>query len=272
MNSNFSVRCPVALTATILDLFCGAGGAAYGYQQAGFSVTGIDHEPQPNYVGDAFYLCDAFWFAERYGAEFDAVHASPPYQSYGKFKHLARPQPKLVADVRKCLLKLQRPYIIENVVGAPLFSPLILCGTQFGLKVFRHRLFETSFPVPALPHAPHTERIGRNGFVSVVGHGSSGAGTPKDHRTLAAWQTAMQIDWMTRQEMTQAVPPAYTEYIGRYLREYLHERQTEKSRLAPLWGQAQRQKRVLPKPAGQGRAALPLSWRCGPVWPCQRCL
>jgi DNA (cytosine-5)-methyltransferase 1 len=130
--------------------------------------------------------------------------------------------PKLIEPVRDQLMATGTPYVIENVPGAPLREPTMLCGTMFGLKMFRHRLFETSFFMLSTPHVRHSESIGKNGFVCMAGHGDGGRGRiPADHRSAAAWRAASGIDWMTRAELAQAIPPAYTEYIGRHLLEHI---------------------------------------------------
>lgn len=206
----------------LLDLFCKAGGATKGYQQAGFYVVGVDIEAQPRYCGDEFVQADALRYASAHGHRFDAVHASPPCQSYSVTSNMSwvPDYPMLIEPVREMLIASGIPYVIENVVGAPLLNPITLCGTQFGLKVFRHRLFETSFFMLDIPHVPHRERVGVNGFVCAVGHGDSGRGrVPANHRTADSWRRAMGIDWMTMREMAQAIPPAYTEWIGQHLME-----------------------------------------------------
>lgn len=207
----------------LLDLFCCAGGAGEGYRRAGFDVTGVDIEPQPNNP-HSFVQADAIEFLDAHGAEFDAVHASPPCQGYSNLRamHPDREYPLLIDPVRERLKKLGKPYIIENVEGAPLqaYSDLfgghgvMLCGSMFGLGVKRgflrrHRLFETSFPV-AQPVCRH-----RGPAVGVYGHG----GHTGKHRMLYREEAAqaMQIDWMNRDEMCQAIPPAYTEFIGNQL-------------------------------------------------------
>src|SRR5690606_32247689 len=129
-----------------LDLFCKAGGASRGYQQAGFYVVGVDIEPQPNYCGDLFIQADALdvlnW--ADFLAQFDAVHASPPCQSYSVTASLHEANyPELIGPVRERLSLLGVPYAIENVVGAPLRDAVRLCGSSFGLGVRRHLLFET---------------------------------------------------------------------------------------------------------------------------------
>jgi DNA (cytosine-5)-methyltransferase 1 len=197
-----------------LDLFCGAGGAGEGYRRAGFDVTGVDIRPQPHNP-HRFIQADALAFLREHGHEFAFIHASPPCQRWSMATRMrpgaAATHPDLIAPVRELLLTCGKPWVSENVVGAPLREPLMLCGTMFGLKVYRHRLFESSFRLPAQPHSPHRDnchgnhRISRNGFVNVFGGGGN-----TDYK-----RKAMGIDWMTRDELSQAIPPAYTEWIGR---------------------------------------------------------
>jgi DNA (cytosine-5)-methyltransferase 1 len=204
----------------LLDLFCGAGGCSVGYHRAGFDVVGVDIAPMPRYPFP-FVQADALEYVEQHGHEFDVIHASPPCQAYSVTANMpwVGEYPKLIDPVRELLIATRKPYIIENVPGAPL-NGITLCGTMFGLKLFRHRLFETSFFMLGIPHAKHAEQVGRNGFVCMAGHGDSGRGRiPADHRSVSAWKRAAGIDWMTRDEMAEAIPPAYTEYIGNYLRE-----------------------------------------------------
>lgn len=205
----------------LLDLFCGAGGCAKGYQLAGFHVTGIDNRPMPRYAGDVFIQGDALEYVAAHGHEYEVVHASPPCQHYSVAANIhgnAAAHPDLVGITRQLLQASCKPYIIENVPGAPLEYAVELCGTMFGLRLFRHRLFETSFFMLGIPHAIHREQVGKNGFVCVAGHGDSGRGRiPADHRTIAAWKKGMGIDWMTQKELAQAIPPSYTEWIGNQL-------------------------------------------------------
>ena len=209
----------------LLDLFCGAGGAATGYGRAGFRVTGIDMKPQGGYPfefikGDAMSF-GAGWIAER----FDAVHASPPCQAYSTLgsSYDRTNHPDLVEATRELLKATGLPYVIENVPGAPLVNPVQLCGSSFGLGVRRHRLFECSFPlmVPPCNHASQRPkyRIYEHGkwFLSpVVRVFGDPGGKSAEH-----WDEAMGIDWMTRKEIVQAIPPAYTEFIGSALRQHL---------------------------------------------------
>lgn len=208
----------------LLDLFCGAGGCTKGYQRAGFYVVGVDINPQPRYCGDEFVQADALEYVAEHGHEFDAIHASPPCQAYSVTANMpwVGEYPQLIEPVRNLLQLIDKPYVIENVVGAPL-DGITLCGTMFGLQLFRHRIFETSWFMLGVPHTRHTEQIGKNGFVGMAGHGDSGRGRiPSDHRSVQAWKRASRIDWMTRDELAEAIPPAYTEYIGRHLIEVLH--------------------------------------------------
>ena len=207
----------------LLDLFCGAGGAAMGYYRAGFEITGVDHKPQPHYPFE-FHQADALEYLKKHGHEFDIIHASPPCQGYSKLAgmHKSKEYPLLIEELRKILKKIGKPYIIENVEQAPLcycstlFGSygVMLCGSMFRLGVKegylrRHRIFETSFSV-SQPRCRHRGRA-----VAVYGHGCFTG----RHRSLNRRKSAeaLQIDWMTHQEMTQAIPPAYTEFIGRQL-------------------------------------------------------
>jgi DNA (cytosine-5)-methyltransferase 1 len=209
----------------LLDLFCGAGGAAMGYHRAGFDVTGVDIAPQPRYPF-TFYQSDALEYVAAHGHEFDAIHASPPCQKHTALAAVWRAldgydydsrHKDLIDQARRMLKKTGKPWIIENVEGAPLASPVVLCGTMFGLRLFRHRIFETSFFILAPWHttharlrlrAPRTSRQPVSGEVwSIYGHFSGVEGANE----------AMECGWMTQGELAQAIPPAYTEFIGREL-------------------------------------------------------
>jgi site-specific DNA-cytosine methylase len=127
----------------LLDLFCGAGGCSMGYHRAGFEVVGVDIKPQKHYPFE-FHCADAFAFLEQHGHEFDVIHASPPCQAYSSaMKHLAKPKPMLIDGVREALIRSGKRWVIENVPGAPMRNPTILCGTMFGMRIHRHRLFES---------------------------------------------------------------------------------------------------------------------------------
>ena len=212
----------------LLDLFCCAGGAAMGYSRAGFDIVGVDLHPQPRYPFE-FIQADALKLDPAFIASFDAIHASPPCQSYSdlaKRNGNAHEWPRLVDPVREMLRRSGRPYVIENVEGAPLIDPIVLCGTMFkGLRVLRHRLFETDVPILVPPHGKHPlchtldKRKSHYGktddmrdFVSVNGGGNC---------SVAAARDAMGINWMNKGELNEAIPPAYTEFIGRHLVTFL---------------------------------------------------
>ncbi len=221
----------------LLDLFCGGGGAAKGYQLAGFYVVGIDNRPQPHYCGDEFYQSDAFDYLATHHKEFDGFHASSPCQEYSQSRYLRnhmamlrgvnpKVRNKLLPEVRKALINTCKPWVNENVEHAPMPAAIVLCGTMFGLPLLRHRAFETSFMVFVPGICNHPE-----GFYSVIGghvrgHGSfdsgktyvDSKGTIRRRERMARKQDgidAMGINWLTLKEMSEAIPPAYTEYIGK---------------------------------------------------------
>jgi DNA (cytosine-5)-methyltransferase 1 len=204
----------------LLDLCCGAGGCTKGYQNAGFDVLGVDISPQPNYCSHWFVQADALdllahWLELGWLDEFDAIHASFPCQFASKTRKLHdNDHPDLVTPGRELLEAAGLPYVIENVPGAPLIDPVRLEGQMFGLNTHRPRLFETNWPleVPALiPPPPRQAKMGRRPkageAIQVVGHFSD----------VPAARKAMGIDWMTQRELAQAIPPAYTEFIGKQL-------------------------------------------------------
>src|SRR3990167_5935443 len=121
-----------------------------GYHRAGFEVVGVDHLPQKHFPFE-FHQDDALEYLAKHGREFDVIHASPPCQHYSAMQHIKKNKhkwPDLVGPVREGLLVAGKPYVIENVVGAPLRVDLMLCGTMFGLGIIRHRIFESSAPMP----------------------------------------------------------------------------------------------------------------------------
>lgn len=201
----------------LLDLFCGAGGAAMGYHRAGFDVVGVDIKPQPHYPFE-FYQADALdlleWGPSLPGT-FDVIHASPPCQAYSVAVTEKAGWPDLLPQTRELLEATGLPWVIENVPGAPMRADYMLCGSMFDLPgLRRHRLFETSWHGFALtPPCRHDFD-----HVSVVGHGPDHHSPFADLRGPGKWRElkhqAMGIDWMTRDELSQAIPPAYTEYIG----------------------------------------------------------
>lgn len=220
----------------ILDLFCGAGGATKGYQNAGFKTIGIDIDPQPNYCGDQFLQADIsnmfvkdnklyitkLLFIEL--KDLTAIHASPPCQAYSDLqKQNKREYPELLEFTRALLQEMQLPYIIENVEGAPLIDPITLCGTMFpNLRVIRHRLFESNIPLTAPETHPkhplvytldkrkaHYGKLDQDtSFVQVTGGGNC---------SVKNKLNAMNINWMNGKEVNQAIPPDYTEYLGKQL-------------------------------------------------------
>ena len=215
----------------ILDLYCGAGGGAMGLHRAGFGVVGIDIKPQPNYPFE-FIQADALEFdLEGY----DAYWATPPCQAYSfaarRWRNSGIEYPDLIKRTRDKLLRTNKPFVIENVVGAPIRKDLLLCGEMFGLKVIRHRIFEfRGLKVPQPKHKKHKGLVRDGYYVTVAGQG----GNDSKHNycklrglegktKLEVWQHAMDIDWMTKKELTQAIPPAYSEYIGKYLKEVMEK-------------------------------------------------
>lgn len=209
----------------LLDLYCGAGGATAGYQRAGWDVIGVDIEPQPNYPGDAFIQADALRFVRAHGGDFDAVHASPPCQGFSTQTADKSKHPRLIEPTREALLRLGVPYVIENVEGARphLANPVRLCGSSFGLDLRRHRYFEANWPIAGKPcdHSWQTFRsldmsmVRAGRLASVVGvHGH--LNYPGE---FALRCRAMGVDWMSNSELVEAIPPAYTEWIGAQLME-----------------------------------------------------
>ncbi|KKL71286.1 hypothetical protein LCGC14_2096410 [marine sediment metagenome] len=201
----------------LLDLFCGAGGASMGYHRAGFEVEGVDNKSQPHYPFK-FYQVDALEFPLE---GYDAYHASPPCQAYSKaFSMLIghrKEHPDLVADTRNYLSVTGKPYVIENVVGAPMENYIQLEGTMFGLEVKKVRNFELhGFEILLLPAKPDNTRgwIKNGRLVGMMGHTCY----PKERVSRQELETAYEINWgLSRHELRQAIPPAYTEYIGKEL-------------------------------------------------------
>jgi DNA (cytosine-5)-methyltransferase 1 len=211
----------------LLDLFCCAGGASAGYAQAGFEVVGVDIKPQPHYPFE-FHQGDALTFPLD---GFDAVAASPHCQGYSITRHLHkdRAHPRQVEEVRERLRAWGGVYVIENVEGAPLLpGSMLLCGTMFpGLRVFRHRVFESNVYLLSPGDCQHGRRRAGShrpgapsvdGFCSVYGKGSHGV-------SKARAAEAMGIEWMTVAELAQAIPPAYTRYLGQQLLAALDRRE-----------------------------------------------
>jgi len=201
----------------LLDLFCGAGGCSVGYHRAGFDVTGVDLYDQPNYPF-RFVQTDALniHFIDSY----DVIHASPPCQNYcwctTKARNNGKTYPDLIEQTRELLIGSGKPYVIENVVGAPLHHPTYFEGMMFGLGVIRRRRFETNWWLPQPMYIKRKGTVKDRTYCSVAGNGGDGSNRVGD------WKRAMDINWMTREEIKQAIPPAYTEYVGRYLMGMIH--------------------------------------------------
>ena len=240
----------------LLDLFSGAGGAAVGYHRAGFEVVvGIDNKPQKNYPFlfvqmDALealrILIDGGYIVDNKGnkwylSDFDVIHASPPCQAYTNLRHLGIARngsyldshPRLIKPLQELLDGMDKPYVIENVTGArrQLRNPVMLCGKHFGLKTYRHRWFETKPFMLAPSHGPHKDQtpsaghgISPKGFISIAGNG--GVKGLKGRSIVEYWSLAMGIDWMTRPELAEAIPPAYTEFIGLRIMEGLPQQES----------------------------------------------
>lgn len=193
----------------VLDLFCGVGGAGTGYVMAGHEVTGVDHIRQRRYPY-RFICSDALQFLADNGHKYDVIHASPPCQANtsllaGRPEHRSRHR-DLLPEVRGLLVAGTIPWIMENVPGAIMRRDLVLCGQQFGLPIYRHRYFETGrLTVPQPPHTRH----GSEEVVGVYGNGGGAKGTRE------AWREALGLPHaVTRRELADALPPAYTRYIG----------------------------------------------------------
>lgn len=205
----------------LLDLYCAAGGAAKGYQRAGFEVVGVDINPQPHFCGELFIQGDALELDADFVAGFDAIHASPPCQKYtrkaanwgrARVNHIEHPD--LIEPTRQMLKASGLPYIIENVMGAPMRCDVMLCGTMFGLRIIKHRQFELSFPIGyLLPSCDHSD----------VYNPWSGKGrSAKEHREAQGTPWIPQCGGASRKagytgDLNNAIPPAYTEWLGEHL-------------------------------------------------------
>jgi DNA (cytosine-5)-methyltransferase 1 len=222
----------------LLDLFCGAGGAAVGYHRAGFDVGGVDLHPQPRYPFE-FDQADALQYLrdlinrDLFVGPIHAIHASPPCQAYTGLNNDKSEHPKLIAPVRELLEKTGLPYVIENVDGAKnyMLDPISMEGKHFGLHIKKKRWFETNWP---LPSPVETLPRGRDFLVyehgkwrwtqNVPVYGSGG------RKAVEYWPYAMGVGqswddcWMTRDELAQAIPPAYTEWIGRRLLSHVRQK------------------------------------------------
>ena len=205
----------------LLDLFSGAGGAAVGYDRAGFDVVGVDIAAQPRYPYE-FHQGDALTYVAEHWQGFDAIHASPPCQRYSTATGSRRDRhPDLIEPVRDLLRWVGLPYVIENVPSAPLLMPVTLCGSAFGLRVRRHRAFESSEGIAGTLcyHAEQGTPVGVYGQHADRKQHLRPDGTQRGTKatTLGHGQRAMGIDWMTWAELVESIPPAYTSWIGRQL-------------------------------------------------------
>jgi DNA (cytosine-5)-methyltransferase 1 len=223
----------------LLDLFCGAGGAAMGYHRAGFKVVGVDIKPQPRYPFE-FIQADALDFLAFVRKSqilmplegFSAIHASPPCQAFTAMGTMAnaRHHEDLLTPTLALLDVMGKPYVVENVMGAPMRSAVRLCGTTFGLKshvpgrgiveLRRHRLFELNWPllVPPCAHKRGRMVVGFYGdHARIRRRSADGGDITGSIEKLRLVKEAMGIDWMTWSEANQAIPPAYTHYIGTQL-------------------------------------------------------
>lgn len=207
---------------TLLDLCCCSGGAAMGYYLAGFTILGVDIVDRPRYPFE-FVKADAIEFVREHGAGFDFIHASWPCQhdnalALGTNAHLRDTYPDLIGPGREAMLSTGRPWVIENSMTAPIRRDVVLCGTQFGLPILRHRAFETHgwFPM-ASPHVKHAGRVRgmRHGTNYPDGEYLAAYGKGGGKATVPEMQAAMGIDWTdVHEELTEAIPPAYTRFIG----------------------------------------------------------
>lgn len=215
----------------LLDLFCCGGGASRGYHSAGFDVTGVDIEPQPNYPF-SFVQADALHYLAFYGLQYDAIHASPPCQGYSPHVSSAgskwvptegKNEPKLIAPLRELLDSVGKPYVIENVMGArnDMRVSLQLCGTMFGLPLARHRIFESNIWIEQPEHRTckgvaksyAAERGWEYRDMTVTGKGRR-AGTADRWKEILGLPADANL---TQHQLAEAIPPAYAQYIGRHL-------------------------------------------------------
>ena len=205
----------------LLDLFCKAGGGSMGYHLAGFEVVGVDIKKQKRYPFE-FIQADALEvMADKdFMSQFDVIAASPPCQTHSITQHLRNAQGKstskvdLIPQTRQALQELGKPYIIENVPGAPLINPVVLCGSAFGLKVRRHRHFESN--VELVGSICNHKAQGR----PVGVYGSMKDEIPKGGKTASTIEEArkaMGIDWMIWGELVEALPPIYTQFLGKQI-------------------------------------------------------
>lgn len=206
----------------LLDLFCGVGGASVGYAMAGFEVHGVDlkHGKRYPYTYLRADVLDVLRDTEFIN-QFDVIHASPPCQTHSITKHLRNAQGKstskvdLIPETREALIASGKPYIIENVIGSPLIDPVVLCGSAFGLKVRRHRIFESNIKLTGTTcdHKAQGRPIGIYGSLrdEIPGGG-------KTATSIEEARAAMEMPWAIWTELIEAIPPAYTKYLGEQIR------------------------------------------------------
>lgn len=208
------------MTYRILDTFCGAGGAGMGYRLAGFEVVGVDIMPQKHYPFE-FHQADALEYIAEHGREFDAIHTSPPCQAYSQARAVHRKEhPDLIPVTRRILSKVGLPYVIENVVGSPLLARLLLCGTMFGLKTIRHRLFESNIDLGFPPATCSCNRQAVTGNLFNLHNTRQRKLYMQKNgysRSCDALRDSLGVPWMSMDEAQEAIPPAYCEFIGKQL-------------------------------------------------------
>lgn len=220
----------------LLDLMGFAGGAGEGYARAGFEVLGVDLVRSPR-AKHPTLVADVLDLPIEFLRMFDAIHASPPCQGYTSMRHApgAKGAPRLIGQVREMLIKSGRPYVIENVemARADMRNPVLLCGSMFGLgaaghQLRRHRLFEASFPLKAPCACAHTSPVigvyGGHVRCRSAKHGGRGTKDFVGFDKPALAREAMGIDWMSMEEISEAIPPRFTQWVGRRLFEHLNDR------------------------------------------------